>query len=648
MNLQTARHASVCLVVAPFAPDRMPALGVSSLAAVLRERGISTDVAYLSLDCRTRMGGELYDYAADRIPSALLGEVLFGAALWGDQAPPWETYAQRLHAELRRGMCFPGTGERQRRAWWGIDSELSARSEALAAFRAQCPALIRQWADRIVAGRPHVVGFSSTFQQNIASLALTRELRRRADARGLFVLFGGANCEGEMGVALAESFPEIDCVVSGEAEDVIADLVARALEECDERRPPRVISGRFVRDLDALPLPDFSDYFRAAEAANLAPGAFLTAESSRGCWWGERFHCTFCGLNGKGLAYRRKSPDRFASEARQLVRAHGKRAFMMADNIMDLVGIDAVTAALAAEDDEFIFAFETKSNVTKKQLVKMAAAGVRLIQPGIESLSSPVLQLMRKGTTRLQNLQLLKWCRELELEAKWNVIYGFRGESTEMYEEVSALIPSIHHLRPPGAVTKVRIDRFSPLWEKPASHGLRCVRPHWAVDFAYSGLDQARRSRVAYFFEEQGDGVPEANHAIGAMIERTHEWREAFARGAKLELVPLAKGMAVIDTRRSFPGMTQRVTDSEQLLLALFDRARSRVSAFDEAAARGLPSGETENTLSRFLDRGWIVREGERLLSVVVNPSEKEQVADLKARLRLQSLGLTPPVSDPA
>src|SRR4029078_9458024 len=61
-----------------------------------------------------------------------------------------------------------------------------------------------------------IVGFSSTFQQNIPSLALARELKRRHP--GVKILFGGANCEDEMGRELHRSFPFLDVVCSGEAD----------------------------------------------------------------------------------------------------------------------------------------------------------------------------------------------------------------------------------------------------------------------------------------------------------------------------------------------------------------------------------------------------------------------------------------------
>ena len=72
--------------------------------------------------------------------------------------------------------------------------------------------------------------------------------------------------------------------------------------------------------------------------------------------------------------------------------------------------------------------FETKANLKREQLQAMREAGVLAIQPGIESFSTPILKLMEKGVTALQNIRLLKWCAEFGILHVWNVIYGFPGE----------------------------------------------------------------------------------------------------------------------------------------------------------------------------------------------------------------------------
>ena len=65
-----------------------------------------------------------------------------------------------------------------------------------------------------------------------------------------------------------------------------------------------------IRDLDALPVPNYRDYMARVQASPLGKtiNPRLLFQTSRGCWWGAKQHCTFCGLNGQGMAYRSKVP----------------------------------------------------------------------------------------------------------------------------------------------------------------------------------------------------------------------------------------------------------------------------------------------------------------------------------------------------
>src|SRR5262249_59991911 len=99
---------------------------------------------------------------------------------------------------------------------------------------------------------------------------------------------------------------------------------------------------------------------------------------------------------------------------------------MMADNILDTKCLSTVIPRLRGAGLELFY--EVKSNLTKASLAAMRAAGVTWIQPGIESLSNLTLQVMGKGTTAIQNIQLLRWCAELGVKPSWNILYGFPGE----------------------------------------------------------------------------------------------------------------------------------------------------------------------------------------------------------------------------
>ena len=141
--------------------------------------------------------------------------------------------------------------------------------------------------------------------------------------------------------------------------------------------------------------------------------------------------------------------------------------------------------------------FEVKANLEAQ--VAAARGGVRRIQPGIESLSDHVLQLMRKGTTALRNVQLLKWCPEYGVTVDWNLLYGFPGETDADYDQILALLPAIRFPAAAGA----RADPARPLQpvpHAPAAFGLSNVRPMAIYRTLYPFETEALR-RIAYYFD---------------------------------------------------------------------------------------------------------------------------------------------------
>src|SRR5262249_23085465 len=159
--------------------------------------------------------------------------------------------------------------------------------------------------DRIAAARPRIVGFTSVFQQHLASLALARRLKARLP--GTVVVIGGANCGATMGVETIRQFPFVDAIVSGEAGHGFPELAARVaaadpipdlpgvVTQATPARSAPASPTAAVTDLDGLPFPEYRDYFhqfaRSRFAGRWQPSVFV--ETSRGCWWGERMHCTF-------------------------------------------------------------------------------------------------------------------------------------------------------------------------------------------------------------------------------------------------------------------------------------------------------------------------------------------------------------------
>lgn len=136
------------------------------------------------------------------------------------------------------------------------------------------------------------------------------------------------------------------------------------------------------------------------------------------------------------------------------------------------------------------------------QVELLKRAGIVWLQPGIESLHSAVLELMDKGLQGWQNVQLLKWCRELGVRLSWNLLWGFPGEEDGWYAEMAEWFPVLEHLQPPGGTSRVRYDRFSPYHKRAQDFGL-ALRPATAMRHVYP-LAEPDLADLAYFFAAEG------------------------------------------------------------------------------------------------------------------------------------------------
>ncbi|HKU76062.1 MAG TPA: RiPP maturation radical SAM C-methyltransferase [Pyrinomonadaceae bacterium] len=497
----------VVLVSMPFAGVQRPSIALGLLHVSLADTDIDSEVVYGNFGLAERIGLVAYQAMQLGPNDHLLGEWCFAGYLFPIDDAKDEDYLD-LVLEVRSA---------------GFPAELEERKDQMRWVRRQCLAYVDWLADAIVARKPKIVGCSSVFQQHCASLALLKRIHELDPE--IILMIGGANCEGEMGVQTLESFPWVDCIVSGEADALFPELCKvlldqgrsavslpdGAVSQSQLKNPFRILSQQpaqpprsLIHNMDSLPLPDYGHYFQALNASTLTnliePG--LLAESSRGCWWGEKFHCTFCGLNGVGMQYRLKSPERVLDELSELKRLYGIGSIQFVDNILDMSYFKTVLPKLAQSDEKFSLFYETKANLKRDQVELLAQAGVRWIQPGIESLDDRLLKLLEKGNSTLMNLQLLKWCCELDIDVSWNLLSGIPGESDDWYRKMADWLPSIFHLQPPTGVSRIRYDRFSPYHMRPRDFDLT-LEPSRTYPYVYP-LAKESLMRLAYSFEDSG------------------------------------------------------------------------------------------------------------------------------------------------
>src|SRR6266404_1198847 len=143
----------VLLVSMPYGALERPALGLSLLKPALADAGIPCDVRYLNFSFADLLGLERYRWVSSELPyTAFAGDWTFTSLLYGERPRADAAYV----AEVLRGVWSLPDAD--------IDRLLRLRPLARV-FLDHCLATI-PW-DEVA-----IVGFTSTFEQNVASLAL--------------------------------------------------------------------------------------------------------------------------------------------------------------------------------------------------------------------------------------------------------------------------------------------------------------------------------------------------------------------------------------------------------------------------------------------------------------------------------------------
>lgn len=550
----------ILLVSMPFASVRFPSPALALLKSILRESGIQCDVIYLNVLFQAWIGHpEIYEAISELM---IIGETVFGRELFGEQ---WGQSSRGRLEELD-GPLLPGGSKR------------ASIKETLLRLQTFAGPFLDRCLNQIDWDRYAIVGFTSVYSQHVASLALAGQIKQRFPDK--VIAFGGANCEEEMGRALLRLFPFVDWVFNGEADLSFPRAVRHWL---DHKEVAVDTPGLFYRhngqvageqrgpapQLDNLPYPDFDDYFKALEkwapdGLSVAP---LSLELSRGCWWGSKSQCIFCGLNCKDLDYRRKSAQRAEAEIKELTARYGVDKVILTDSVLDPSAFKTFLPALAAWGGLEELFLEIRVGLEEGQVQMLREAGVKSFQPGIESLDSEVLRLMNKGSTLLQNIELLKWSRKFDIFPTWNLLYGFPGESPKAYERMADLIPSLLHLHPPMEVSPVLLVRFSPLMENSHEWGLTNVRAHGGYRSVYP-FDRKDLDELAYFFDFDVQGRDTVSTYIGPLQQRVRAWKHLWERGRppSLSYRRLADGkLMLIDTR---PGQGKKIELHDEAALA--------------------------------------------------------------------------------
>jgi hypothetical protein len=225
---------------------------------------------------------------------------------------------------------------------------------------------------------------------------------------------------------------------------------------------------------------------------------------------------------------------------------------------------------------------------------------------------------MRKGVSALQNIQLLKWCKELGISVSWNLIWGFPGEPPSEYERMATLTRLLVHLPPPESGSMLRLDRFSPNFDDADRLGFADVRPLPSYRYVYA-LDDDALTNLAYYFTFQYGQAQDVRRYVARLESAIRQWRRAW-QACDLFSVEVGEQLLVWDLRPSSTTPLTVLVGIDRILYQACDAASDlrQLSLRLQAVDNALPTDGIAARLAPLVERGLLATDSTRYLALTI------------------------------
>jgi len=290
-----------------------------------------------------------------------------------------------------------------------------------------------------------VIGFTTHTTSWRFTLALAKLIKEKAPEK--FIILGGPQCSRSQAALKFASDPSVDAVVTGEGEEILLEIINSVTSRGTLPRVPGMIlnagknppldcgEGGAVKDLDALPFPDYSDFSADMLAETYGNPGRLDILDSRGC----PTKCHFCSEWQFWQYYRARSGSGIFDEIKYQTRKYPAiRHFYFIGSLLNgkPKELESFCDKMIADNSKITWEGQAIVHpaMTPELACKMAKAGCRWLGIGLESGSERLLRKMHKPfepRTALANLCSLKRAG-IQLQA--NFMFGMPGETCGDFE----------------------------------------------------------------------------------------------------------------------------------------------------------------------------------------------------------------------
>ncbi len=307
---------------------------------------------------------------------------------------------------------------------------------------------LNEYADLLLESHPTAIGFSMFNSNRAFTVELARRIRKKSPTT--WILMGGPDCTSNFNNSFDKVYEKIleegiaDIISIGEGDDTIKEIVQTILGDWDFSSVKGILyrkAGKIhhsghrpeIKDLDAIPFPDYSDFELSKYNNPSFPLVF-----NRGC----NFRCTFCGVKLLwGEAFRKRSARNIADEILYIssiaTRAHASFNGAYINTSRRLMN-ELADILIEKWGDEPQLKWNCWGHFNKaldpETCKKLAQIGCYNIVFGFESGSPKVVKDMRKGYTHDIARDNIRAIKDAGIKVTLFTIVGYPTETEEDFQ----------------------------------------------------------------------------------------------------------------------------------------------------------------------------------------------------------------------
>jgi ribosomal peptide maturation radical SAM protein 1 len=604
----------IALISTPWPLYSRPSIQLGTLKAFLRTRipELQIDAFHFYLSVAQAIGYRLYHEISQR---SWLAESVYAALLYPERIKQAEAL-----------FCKESTGNSiLRQVQFKILIE-QIKNTTDAFLRRQ------KWATY------GLLGFSISICQLTSSLYMIRRLKKRFP--DLMVVVGGALTAGVAAHGILQKFPEVDVAVNGEGEIPLYQIIQRlrrkppdldlskihgVLSRLNDTQQPGKASFSQLNALDELTAPDYDDYFNLLKTFDARKFFFptLPVEISRGCWWKravgstKETGCAFCNLNLQWSGYRSKPASQAVAEIDHLTDRYQTLSVAIMDNVLPKKEAIDIFLQIAGLNKDLRLFGEVRATTPLRELKAMRDCGMRDVQIGIEALGSRLLKRLHKGTTAIQNLEIMKNCEALGIHNISNLILYFPGSTQQDVAETLSTLEYALPFHPLKAVS-FWLGLESPVWQHPKKFGIRAVFNH--PNYAFLFPEDIYRTLSLMIQAYRGD-LTYQKKIWRPVKKRISDWQKQYAETLKgpgdKPILSYRDGrdfMIIRQKRFRAEPAVHRLVGASRAIYLFCQKHRSIQTIF--AAFPDIPDDRILNFLNMMVDKKLMFAEKNKYLSL--------------------------------